>query len=308
MSTTQAPVSLIIPTYNKKEYLQAAIDSALKQDYLNLDIIITDDGSTDGTAEMMRSYHDQERIKYYRHDLNVGIKKNAYNALYHLASGKYAIFLDHDDYLIDDSYITKAVEFLEKNPTVSFVFGNCNVYNMDTTEMIVSRKSMPPITNGTDYFLHYEDTGYCHVTSGLGCVFNRSRAISMECLTEETYAMDLFLWLKLMLTGDVGFIDRCAGVYRMHKNSLSNNLDIDHDYSTIKELVKLKEMAICRGLSKQIMDNWINVRVYAYVSWVFSMQCLNGRTKDAYNLINSIETQFPGVYQALCACVQKEEG
>lgn len=306
MSTTQAQVSLIITTYNKKEYLKEAIDSVLKQDYLNLEIIITDDGSTDGTEEMMRSYSGQEKIKYYRHDLNVGIKKNAYNALYNLASGQYAIFLDHDDYLIDDSYIAKAVEFLEKNPNVSFVFGNCNIYNMDTTEMIVSRKSMPPISNGTDYFLHYENAGYCHITSGLGCIFNRSRAMSMECLTEETYAMDLFLWLKLMLTGDVGFIDRCAGVYRMHKNSLSNNLDIDHDYSTIKELVKLKEMAIRRGLSSQVMDNWINYRVYAYVSWVFGMQCSNGRKKDAYNLLKSIEGQFPGVYQAIYARVNKE--
>ena len=305
MNTTQTQVSLIIPTYNKKAYLKEAIDSALKQDYSNLEIIIADDGSTDGTEEMMRSYKDQERIKYYRRSVNVGISKNVYHALYNLASGKYAILLDHDDYLIDDSYIGAAVDFLKKNSTVSFVSGNCNVYNVDTNEMTVSRKNMPPITNGRDYFLHYEDAGYCHITSGLGCVFDRARAMSMECSTEETCALDLFLWLKLMLIGDVGFIDRCAGVYRMHKNSLSNNLNIGYDYSTIKEMVKLKEMAICRGISREIMQNWINYRVYAYVSWAFSVHFLNDRKQAAYNLLNSIEMQFPGAYQAIYACVGK---
>jgi len=301
MNTTQAQVSLIITTYNQKEYLQEAITSALQQDYLNLEIIVADDGSTDGTEDMMRSYQDQDKIKYYRHDLNVGFIKNVYHAIYHLAAGKYATLLDQDDYLIDSRYITTAVDFLEQNPTASFVFGNCNLYNVETQERTVLKKNMPSLTNGIDYFLHYEEEEYCHITSGLGCVFNRSRAMSMECCTEETYAVDLFLWLQLMLTGDVGFIDCCAGVYRMHKSSLSNHLDIDQDCSTINELVRLKEKAIRRGLAKKIMNDWIQVRVHAYVSWAYSMHCLNGRKKAADHLLNSIAMQFPGVYQAICA-------
>jgi len=306
MSTEQAQVSLIISTYNKKEYLKEAIDSALKQDYPNLEIIVTDDASTDGTEEMMKSYRDQEKITYYQQPVNVGVSKNIGNALYNLASGKYATLLDHDDYLIDDSYLRAAVDFLEKNPNVSFVFGNCNFYNVHTNETTVLQKGMPTITNGTDYFLHYEKPGYSHITSALGGVFHRSRAMSMECCTEETYAVDLFLWQKLMLTGDVGFIDRCIGVYRLHKHSLSNNLlDIEYDYGTIKELVKLKEIAMRRGLSNEMMDDWLNFRVSQYVSWVFWMQCFHGRQKYAYELLNSIEGQFPEICKAIkaSACV-----
>lgn len=306
MSTMQVQVSLIISTYNKKEYLKEAIDSALKQDYPNLEIIVTDDASTDGTEEMMKSYHDREKVKYYRQPVNVGISKNVCHALYNLASGKYATLLDHDDYLIDDSYITAAVDFLEKNPHVSFVFGNCNMYNVETKETTFLWKGMPTITNGIDYFLHYEKPGYSHITSALGGVFHRSRAISMGCCREETHAVDLFLWLKLMLTGDVGFIDRCTGVYRLHKHSLSNNLlDIRYDHGTIKALVELKETAMARGLSSEIMDDWIKFRVSQYVSWVFWMQCFHGRQKYAYELLNSIEEQFPEVSQAIraSACV-----
>jgi glycosyltransferase involved in cell wall biosynthesis len=308
LETIQNPkVSLIIPTYNKKELLQEAIESALNQDYLNMEIIVTDDGSNDGTENMMKIYQGEDRIKYYRHSVNVGVRKNVYNAVYNVATGDYVSLLDHDDYLIDNNYISKAVEFLVDNPTVSFVFGNCKIYNMETQEVTIINNDMPTITNGHEYFINYEAKGYCHITSGLGAVYNRILAMEMQCSTEETYAMDLFLWLKLMLSGDVGFINSYAGVYRIHKNSLSNNLKIEYDYSTIKELEKLKETAIGKGISIETMNSWINYRVYAYVKWAVLMHSLNGKKENANNLLKSIKSSYPKTYERISDSLRKQK-
>jgi glycosyltransferase involved in cell wall biosynthesis len=60
-------VSIILPTYNGSKYLRQAIDSCLKQTYKNIELIIVDDGSTDGSPKIIRSYNDS-RIIYIRHE------------------------------------------------------------------------------------------------------------------------------------------------------------------------------------------------------------------------------------------------
>ncbi|NOZ45189.1 MAG: glycosyltransferase [Chlorobi bacterium] len=88
--------SIIIPTYNRAEFIEKTINSVLNQTYENFEIIIVDDGSTDNTKEIVTSINDK-RIKYYRKEnaergaaRNFGVKK---------AQGDYITFLDSDDVL-----------------------------------------------------------------------------------------------------------------------------------------------------------------------------------------------------------------
>lgn len=85
--------SVIIPTYNREEYLRQAIDSVLAQSLKNYEIIVVDDGSTDRTPEALKSYG--ERIKTLR-QINQG-PEVARNAGASMASGEYLAFLDSDD-------------------------------------------------------------------------------------------------------------------------------------------------------------------------------------------------------------------
>ena len=88
-------ISVILPTYNGEKYLAETLESVLNQTYKNLEIIITDDCSTDRTVEIVKSYND-ERIKLYVNEKNLGIANNTNKAL-SLATGEFIMMQDHDD-------------------------------------------------------------------------------------------------------------------------------------------------------------------------------------------------------------------
>jgi len=88
-------VSIIMPTYNQAEYIKAAIDSVLVQSYLNFELIVIDNYSTDATYEVVHSYH-EPRIKYFKFD-NEGVIAAARNYGVKHANGSILAFLDSDD-------------------------------------------------------------------------------------------------------------------------------------------------------------------------------------------------------------------
>ena len=90
-------ISVIVPVYNVKPYLREALESVIQQTYQNLEIIIVDDGSTDGSGEICDEYlRKDSRIVVY-HQQNLGLS-NARNKALDIASGEIIAFLDSDDY------------------------------------------------------------------------------------------------------------------------------------------------------------------------------------------------------------------
>lgn len=295
---TQFPkVSVLIPTYNMKEYLKQAIDSVLSQDYSNLEIIVSDDCSTDGTDEMMKQYYQMNpKVKYFRNEVNLGARKNGQRLLYDLADGTYILGLNHDDYLIQNDYISKAVNLLEEYPNISLVFANLKIYNVKSGEIRETNIDIPTLTFGRDYFLNYEKSDrYPHITSVLTSIYRRKQAIQMKCLLEESECQDLFIYMKLMLIGDIAFIKDHVGVYRIHENSLSFNMPIEYDYSTLKELEELKEYALKLGLNQQRLDRWLLARVYVFVQWRFRNLWSKDK-KSAIRLLHEIVDEYPSVF------------
>lgn len=109
-------VSVVMPTRNRWDDLQKAIDSCLKQDYSPLEILIYDDASEPNIAEMVRiKYPD---VKVYRSEENVG-QVYLRNKGFYDANGEYIFSLDDDSYFVDSQTITKAVEILNKYPKVA---------------------------------------------------------------------------------------------------------------------------------------------------------------------------------------------
>lgn len=92
-------LSIILPTYNRKYCIKRMIDSVLRQNFQNFELIIVDDGSTDGTFEMLEESYQDKRIKLVRKE-NGGVS-SARNLGISLARGEYITFVDSDDYLLD---------------------------------------------------------------------------------------------------------------------------------------------------------------------------------------------------------------
>ena len=111
-------VSVLMSVYNGEKYLKEAIDSILGQTFKDFEFLIINDGSTDKTAHILKSYHDP-RIKIINNGKNIGISKSRNKAL-NIAKGKYIAVMDADDISLP-LRLEKEVGFLEQNKNIGLV-------------------------------------------------------------------------------------------------------------------------------------------------------------------------------------------
>ncbi len=123
-------VSIIIPTYNHRNYIAEAIDSALAQTYPRCEIIIVDDGSTDGTGDYLAEQFGAKITYGYQPNRGRGAARNLG---LRLAKGEYIQFLDADDLIMPEK-IASHVAFLEANPEYAAVYGHALVCLEDDLE------------------------------------------------------------------------------------------------------------------------------------------------------------------------------
>jgi glycosyltransferase involved in cell wall biosynthesis len=109
-------VSIGMPVYNGEEFLAAAVASALSQDHPNIEVLIVDNASIDGTEAIARRFAGQDpRVRYVRNDSNIGFLPNFRRAL-EMSEGRYFTWLAHDDELSDPAYLAATTSYLEENP------------------------------------------------------------------------------------------------------------------------------------------------------------------------------------------------
>ncbi len=117
-------VSVVIPLYNAEEYIEEALQSILNQTYENLEIIVSNDGSTDNSVQLVRRYSDN-RIKIVGGERNEGISA-ALNKGVLAAEGKYVAIMDADDWSYPDR-IEKQVKLMEGNPEIILCSGDMDM-------------------------------------------------------------------------------------------------------------------------------------------------------------------------------------
>ena len=98
-------ISVLLPTRNGGKYLKSCIESVLSQDYKDMELIVFDNANTDNTAEVVNSYSDDKRLKYYRIDSVVSVTDNWNNAL-KKSSGDYVLMMGDDDFLLPGYFDT----------------------------------------------------------------------------------------------------------------------------------------------------------------------------------------------------------
>jgi glycosyltransferase involved in cell wall biosynthesis len=152
--TPWARVSAIIPVFNGERYLREAMESALSQDYPNLEVIVIDDGSTDGSAQIAQSYVTAEGHPLrYCHQQNAGLSA-AQNAGVRESSGEYIAFLDCDD-IWTPGKIRLQIEAFAHEPELDMVFGlveqfiSPELVRGETGAMKQEAEVMPGYSTGT---------------------------------------------------------------------------------------------------------------------------------------------------------------
>lgn len=132
-------VSVVIPAYNAERFLARAMRSALAQTYSHLELIVVDDGSTDGTAGIIRAFPDR-RVRHFSQPnrgqgaaRNLGIRASA---------GRYVTFLDADDVYLPQK-VERQVEFLTTHPECQIVFCEAVHFYARRPDKLLMRKSRP---------------------------------------------------------------------------------------------------------------------------------------------------------------------
>lgn len=110
-------VSIGLPVFNGENYLPEALDSLVSQTFSDVEIIVSDNASTDGTEDICRSYAARDRrIRYFRNEENLGAARN-FNRVFELASGEYFKWASHDD-LCAPEYLERCVEPLDRDASL----------------------------------------------------------------------------------------------------------------------------------------------------------------------------------------------
>jgi glycosyltransferase involved in cell wall biosynthesis len=251
-------VSIIIPTFNRENYLYQAVESALSQDYPNLEVIVSDNASTDNTEESVKKYFVDTRFKYFRNEKNLGMVGNQRRGLFEYSCGDWGLVLDSDDYLSDNSYISKAVKLIEENKNVVLVHANFRKQYEGTPKFEDSDKQLERIVPGRWMFLNYKYAVFGKVNyDKLTVLFNRRIAMRLDIFKDDIISSDREGFLKITLEGDVGFVSDVVAVYRVHSGNLSKSADMDVFFKNIKATLIPYEFARQKGLfEEKQLEKW----------------------------------------------------
>lgn len=224
-------VSLIIPCFNMGDKIHRLLDSILDQTYTVLQVIVVDDGSTDNSAVVIKSYEckfiDKGILLEYVYRDNGGLGA-AINTGLKRVKGDFFCWPDADDYLSNDS-VEKKLKFLIDNPDYGFVRSDAAIFfEGDLTKQVgyMSKKSSNRFKEENlfeDYILE-KDVIFCP-----GC-----HMIRTSCFQEVNPQMDIFeghrgqnyqLLLPMLYRFKFGYIDECLYNYIYYKNSMSRGDD-----------------------------------------------------------------------------------
>ncbi|MHA6533137.1 glycosyltransferase family 2 protein [Paenibacillus sp. BAC0078] len=296
--STLPKISVIITTYNRKEFLHQAVQSILRQDYPHKEITVIDDCSSDGTADMMsRSFGDDPHVIYMQNETNRGPGNNRRKALSAHGDGEYILFLDDDDYLIDRSYFSRAVHFHQQHPELAFVAANVFLEYSKIGQLKPSSLQLSEITPKEAYFRNFEQKGYPKPASTLTAIFRRDALMKMDILNMNM-VNDASIYLRALLIGDAGFIDTIAGVYRIHGNNITFHLSQSFLIENLEEKRLIRNMAIERyGYNKTEMNEWFNHNVYDTISY-YLMNSAKSHT-DFKSMYSWASTHSPKAYSQL---------
>ncbi len=210
MSVTPRPrVSVILPTYNRASLLKYALDSVMSQTFRDLEVIVVDDGSTDETAEIVKSYSRGIRYLYVEHS---GLPSVTRNAGLRLTKGEHVAFLDSDDEWLPEK-VERQVEVLETHPAIGLVCSNALTLEHGQTKP--GRLYLRDDLGGSGWVLAKLLRENFVITSTVlmrRSLFDRIGGFSEDpslCALE-----DYDLWLRVAAVAEIYYVPEALAIYR----------------------------------------------------------------------------------------------
>lgn len=295
-------LSIIIPAYNAEAYLPQCLDSILAQEHPGCEVIVVDDGSTDGTAALLERYPDVKVV----HQENRGMS-TARNRGLDEARGEYILFVDSDDLLTDGALETLVAE-LSGEDIIAFNAKKLHDATGEQTYHPTIRE--PETTDGWTYFCRHrlESTDIHFV-----CIWQR--AYRRQFLIDNNLRFadgilraedDLFTSQAMLAAKTLRTITPCLYIYRIRANSITTTVDRRRFDDSLRVQRLLADLFIpLQGVDKKaiyrvLASNYINLfsrktknlygnidrEMMRWVDWrQFRTVCLTPRHRRLYHLI-----------------------
>ncbi|MDD5439147.1 MAG: glycosyltransferase [Candidatus Omnitrophica bacterium] len=211
-------VSVLVMTYNQKEFIGQCIDSALLQDYENIEIVVGDNGSTDGTQEIEGEY-----CKRYPQRITLKLQKKHirvaryFNETILGCKGKYITFLFGDDLFLPGK-IKKQVEYMEAHPECTIAYHNAEIFDSYTGN------TLGYFNSGKRYSYQggVEKLFIYGVFNGPFSMARREKTPRHGFNEMIPFSIDWLYWIETLAKGgEIHYINEILARYRRHKNNIT---------------------------------------------------------------------------------------
>lgn len=231
-----ARVDVVVPCYNYGHFLSACVESVLAQEGVEVNILVVDDGSVDGSAAVARSLEKRDaRVRLIALPTNVGMIPAVNLGIGH-TTGEYFVKLDADD-LLPPGSLKRSVALLEQYPNVGFVYGRPRHFSGSVPRPRGGRPRWT-IWPGAEWFA-------LRCRLGVNCISQPEAVIRSSAFRAAggydarlPHTSDVAMWLRLSTISDVGRINGVdQGYYRVHPNSMQRTVNA----GVINDLVGRRE-------------------------------------------------------------------
>lgn len=234
-----ATVSIILTSYNHAEYVAAAIDSALNQTFADFELLIVDDGSTDSSRDIIRTF-DDARIKFFLYDVNRGPALAIREAV-KSARGKY-IAVHHSDDLWAPDKLARQVEFMEEHPDVAacftrveFIDERGETFTPDESDFYrkIFEEPNRPRAAWLNYFFHKTNC-LCHPSAMVRRdAYERFRLLDVFGFWQLP---DYLMWIRLCFHAEIFILPERLTRFRLRRERQENFSAVSFDKTVRIEL------------------------------------------------------------------------
>ena len=244
-------VTVLMSVYNGEKYLSEAVDSILAQTYRNFEFLIVDDGSSDGSSEILAVYAELDsRIRVVRNDENIGLTRSLNKGL-SLASGEYIARMDADD-VAYPTRLACQTEYLDNNPGITVVGSGIEI--IDENSQVIGRRLPKDDSVFLKNNLILKNSVFAHSS----VVFRREVVVRAGGYDENfRYAQDYDLWSRLAEKYELGTIEEAMMKWR----SISSNISASKRTEQLECILQISE----RNLVNAFPDIDINLQAYEHI-------------------------------------------
>jgi len=213
-------VSVLIPSYNQETVIEQTVMSALTQNYNNLEVIVSDDASRDGTPQILTEIQSKypERLKIFLHQTNLGVTKNHNRGLLE-CHGDFIAFQDGDDLFLPGK-IKKQVEFMLEHPGCTISSHDVDVFDSETGKTLYLWSQRFGRREGGIREL----VRYGNYLSSVSVMVRRIHLPEYGYDDRIRIGSDWLLWLEVLSRGKgrICYLDEVLARYRRHAGNLTN--------------------------------------------------------------------------------------